>query len=229
MSDTLLSLKQLKAIKNKYQFTVFGYIREKQEELSLDTIPPIISYTCLAFYFHKTDEFDPKKCGENLTLLQNKETIRWEPEREAYGNNASTAFCTLWIDTKIKQIVKWKLKIHENSDTRSVMIRLVSNDKHKFGVPSYGFCNQGNTFTNGSCTARYGGYNNQFANKFNAGEISVIFNTETLSVSIINNEGETKLIYKGIQGAEYRYKLAVVIYTKGQSVTLMDFDTDLID
>ena len=229
MSGTFLSLKQLKAIKNKYQFTVFGYIREKQEELSLDTIPPIISYTCLAFYFHKMDEFDAEKCGENLTLSQNKETIRREPEREGYDNNANTAFCTLWIDTKIKQIAKWKLKIHEHCGKRSVMIRLASNDKDKFGVPSYGFCNQGNTFTNGSCTARHGGYSNRMANKFNAGEISVIFNTETLSVSIINNEGETKLIYKGIQGTEYRYKLAVLIYTKGQSVTLMDFDTDLIE
>ena len=52
-----LTLKRLDQIDDKYKFTVFGYIREKQRELRIFNIPMMIKYLCLGFFtepYHST-------------------------------------------------------------------------------------------------------------------------------------------------------------------------------
>ena len=224
-----LSLKQLKAIKDKYKFIVFGYIRETQIKLLLDIIPPIISYTCLAFYYRNMDEFDEEKCGENITLSEDKLTVTKSGKQGSLQEIA--AFCKKWIDTNIKQIGKWTIKIHEETDTkRAVMIRLVSSDEEGlFPTPSYGFCNVGDTYTNGGYYKRDDSHSARVARRFSKGEITVILNTKDGSIKIMNDSNTTMVIYDGIQtGQGIQYKLVLIIY-KDTSITLTDFELELLE
>ena len=59
----MTTLKQLKFVNKQYKYTVFGYIREKENELLLHNIPSIISYLSLTYYFHG-EYFD--KYGKHL-------------------------------------------------------------------------------------------------------------------------------------------------------------------
>lgn len=216
-----LMIKSLKRIGNKYKFAVFGYIRELQNELLLDVIPDLIIYTCLGFYYQEIDEFET--WDEQITVSDDKLRIT---RNDSYRYDAySNAYCKIWIDSDIKQIAKWKLKIHHvGGSWRGVMIRLISTDKDMFKQPSYGFCNGGATYTNGPYTNRKGKH-------LNAGDIitvSLNLKNEKASFECIDQEGETTVIYDGIEkGKDIKYKLAFLLYNVNNCVELLDFSSDL--
>ena len=211
-----LSLKQLKGIKDKYQFIVFGYIRESQKALSLEIIPPLISYLCLGFYYQEMEEF-VKTDNKLITISDSKDTITQTTTA------SDTAYCKQWIDTSIKQIAKWKLKINSiASSNNSIMIRFVSNDE-RLTEPNYGFNNKGWTYTNGPYKDRRG---MQFAGD---DIMEIMLNTSDGSITAIHNDAEPRAIYNGIQvGDKIRYKLAIFLYRKDNSVSLLDFELNLM-
>ena len=123
--------KQLKSIKKDTRFTVFGYVRQNENKLSLYcNIPSMISYLCLSYYYHG-EYFE--KAGHDIQISNDKMTVT-KVTQECNWDNA--AYGKTWIDSSIDQIVKWKFKI--NTLERSIYICLVSKDNCLIEIATQG-------------------------------------------------------------------------------------------
>ncbi len=115
------ALKKIKSIDNGNKFTVFGYIREMEQELHLySNIPAMISHLCLLYYF--IDEYFDK-CCDQITISDNGKTITKHDCDNSWKNSS---YGNVWIESKTKQIVKWTIKF--NGCGISTYFGLVSTD-----------------------------------------------------------------------------------------------------
>ena len=48
----MASLRELTKVNNKHKSILFGYVREKEKELSLANVPAMIFHFCLLHYSH---------------------------------------------------------------------------------------------------------------------------------------------------------------------------------
>ena len=99
-----MSLLKHKNCPDHYKFVVFGYVRENTTQI-IHTIPSILSYLCLAYYFHG-EYFE--KCGNLLKISQDRLTVR----KHKIGNTKNGVFGKTWIESQWKYIAKWHLKIN---------------------------------------------------------------------------------------------------------------------
>ena len=107
------TLKKLKHISNRYKFTVLGYIRKKQQELSLSNIPTMMCYLCLQFYFHG-ENF--AKCTGNIELSQDKTlATALEDEASFFQQNV---YAKSWISAVSNCVASWTFKINANDTVR---------------------------------------------------------------------------------------------------------------
>ena len=130
----------VKKIKHDDKFIVFGYIKQLQKKLSLQNIPQLITYLCLAFYHLGIDSFE--KChGLNIKISHNNQNI----SKSKFGHSHylyDMAFCKRWIKTNKQQIMKWKLRMdkigpsansgHHNwsfRQVRYIIIRFMRTEK----------------------------------------------------------------------------------------------------
>ena len=135
--------KQSKSIKKDTRFTVFGYVRQNENKLSLYcNIPSMISYLCLSYYHHG-EYFE--KAGDDIQISNDKMTATKVTQEYNWDN---TAYGKTWIDSSVDQIVEWKFKI--NILEKSIYICLVSKDNRlnrdcntRDDTPNFGIANHG--------------------------------------------------------------------------------------
>ena len=223
-------LKHLKSIKQDIRFTVFGYVRQNEDKLTLFcNVPSMICYLCLSYYYHG-ECFE--KAGDDLKISNDKTTV----EKVANGmfdvNFRNTSYGKTWIDSSINQIVEWKFKI--NTINNGIYICLVSKDNRlnrdcntRADAPNFGFSNYGDIIMYGGEVANDG---RKVVKRFYENdEISMIVNTKDGEIYLQRNGGIKALMVKNIKrGDDIKYKMAVSIRKYLDSVTLLDFKCDLL-
>ena len=241
-------LKQMKCIKQDIKFTVFGYIRQNENNLSLFcNVPSMISYLCLSYYFHG-EYFE--KVANDVNVSNDKMTITKISNTNNWKN---TSYGKTWIDSIIPQIVEWKFKINKmlTGASGGIFLCVVSMDDRlnedcnekkniKIDYPNYGFNSNGFTSVNDSNGAHKSGewkwYNfpslmeKKWSNHYYEGDImSMIINTKS-RVIYFQKQGGTKVpVIENITiSKDTKYKMAVSFYYNSCSVSLIDFKCDLI-
>ena len=205
-------LNKLKQIKNDDKLIVFGYVKQLQKKLSLQNIPQVITYICLAYYHLEIDYFE--KCrGLNIKISHDQHNAA----KIGSGHTVyhyDIAFCKLWIRTWIQQIMTWKLRIDRLRS--SIIIRFVPSESELTG--SYGIRSNGDTFTLGSCTRV------NAPKSFHSGDIStLIMNTINRTISMKTNDSDTQTIFEKIAiGNDIKYKLCVTFPNAGSAVTIVE-------
>ena len=223
-------MNQLKHINDAIKYCVFGYVRSFESLLTLidgnKQIPVLISYLCLIYYYH--GEFF-LKCGDDIKISENKQMIIKESSICGYNN---TSYGSTWIKSNDNLICKWSLFINDINDKKTtsvgnIWIAIVSKDDKinndcstDNDRPNYSFSNNIHVFLCGK-----GSTVNMV--KFNKNDhIEIILNTKlkTISFKRINFDNDYVVIFKDIEKHEkIKYKLAIQLYSKNDSVTINDF------
>ena len=195
------NLKRIKKIGNHDKLPVFGYIRKSQNELTFLTIPMLIYYLCLAYYFHE-EYFE--KCTNNMKISKDKMSMIHSKEISylKYGY----VWCKQCIDSQIHLNVKWKIKIDRKC--RTISIRIASHERdvgtNEHPVYDIGF-------------------------EFKQDDIlTIALNTRERRFKVTNN-GKMKIVRYLIKvGPAIKYKLCIKSDSVGNSVSLLDFSSDTI-
>ena len=85
---------------------VFGYFRENVKKLKMLSVPMLVQYCCLQFYF-EYDEFD--KCSKNIEIIgKHRDKIQ-------LGQIVSSLWTTTYGKIEIigNMIYEWTFKVHE--------------------------------------------------------------------------------------------------------------------
>eukprot|EP01084_Bolivina_argentea_P037160 68703_1 len=220
------TLKQLKQINDHTKRSVFGYVREIQEKLSLPNIPILISYLCLSYYYH--NEYFTKSCDE-IEISNDRMSIKKIKGDLSYAN---TTYCNTWIQSTSNKIAKWTLKATACSSY--IYICLISNYDDKMNedcsvyeskyMPNYGFHKKNYDIM---ICEDFGeavdvmdeciDFNEQF---------TIILNLKQKSIGYqYDSNDKVRNIIENIQvGNDIKYKLAINIYETGCGISLIDFD-----
>ena len=222
-------LKQLKSIRPDIKFTVFGYVRQSENELSLFcNVPSMISYLCLSYYFHG-DYFE--KAGDDIQISNDKTTITKISEKYNWFN---TSYGKTWIESSIPQIVEWKFKINKKESGCSICLCLVSCDNRlnfdcclMFDAPNYGFRGDNRAWIHchGAKAKKY--YHNfQFKEGY---VVSMILDTKERCLYFKKNGKQKVLFVTNMKiGSTIKYKMAVSLREKRNSISLIDFKCHFI-
>ena len=227
-------LKRLKSIDPKIKLTVFGYVRQNECKLKLFSIvSSMISYLCLA-YFHLAEYFE--KAGDDIEISEDEMTITKIVSKSYPKNKSNTSYGKLWIDSNVAQIVEWKFKINVANDNMSILIALVSKDNRLNGdttdskdAPNYSFYGRGGLFIKdtGAKSGR-----NRDRNMYRFGksdEISMTLDTKFGKLYFKKNGGDKLLLVKNMNmNTGIRYKMAVSMRYKKDSIFLIDFKCDFV-
>ena len=218
-------LKQLKRIKNDIRFTVFGYLRQNENKLALFcNIPALISYLCLSYYYHGECFYKP---GHDIKISDDKMRITKIENNEDLMN---TSYGKTWIDPSIHQSVRWKFNINKLMIVMyiklvSKYIRINGNASESVDAPFF-------AFNNCATKAVYGGEspNHYVSTNFRENEqISMIFNTKIKELHVELHDGKKILLWKNMPIADgVKYKMAITMYSKQDSISLTDFQCDLL-
>ena len=223
----------LKQIDNRYKYTVFGYLRLMEKELSLHSLPKIILYLCLSSYygeyFSKSHGIEISKDGRTSTKIE--ESMSWE--NISYGN--------LWIDSLSDKIATWTLKLDYfgiKYPLPMTYIYIVSNDNfqnidciHSTPSPNYGFNASALECALRRDTLQPSAYcvNNEITHqrwgrlkireKF---QVILNLKNETIGFKKINQT--ERVLFERIEiRRDLHYKLAVSFYHKMISASIFDF------
>ena len=87
----MTTLKELKKIPLKIRSAVFGYMRQTEKQLYLSTVPIMVYYLCLGYYFHG-EYFE--KAGNDLQISDDKMCVEriTEPEKTERGAFMNTTW-----------------------------------------------------------------------------------------------------------------------------------------
>ena len=218
--------KRIKTIPTETQFTVFGYIRQNENKLSLFcNITDIISYLCLSYYYI-AEYFE--KVGDDMKISQDGMTITKIINNNNWNN---TSYCHKWIDSNIDQIVEWRFKINELDCGFGICLCLVSrddklNEKCIFDAPCYTLYDDADHDIQ-DINAIIGNSNDIDQLDFDKhDEISVILNTKHREIHLQKNKNEKILFVKNISiNHGIKYKMAVTMYEQFNSVSLISFES----
>ena len=225
--------KWLQNIDYRLIFTVFGYIRQLKQNISLsDEIPTQIVYICLQSY---CNEFFQTFVANDIALSDDKMTIT-----KKHGQNWNNgAFGTTWIDSTSGCIAKWKLNInHFNTAQQTwvhVFIYILSNE---FELKSqeasfHGTCDSpyytimGNGFA--QRTDGISQYKITRPPKFTTNDnITLTLDTQKATINFKVNNGEDQCIFDEIKcDSTIKYKLGICLWDVNYSITLTDFEFDV--
>ena len=105
----MTALEVLKKADEKTQFTVFGYIREQQDSLSMN-IPENITYSCMGYYFIP-EYFDKIKYTDLVNLSDDKMRITYLGKHDWHPNEDNFVQGHQEIKSIAKVVCVWTLKI----------------------------------------------------------------------------------------------------------------------
>ena len=223
----MTTLKALKSIPNNPKYTVFGYIQRMEKELCVVSLPTIISYLILGYYFHG-EYFE--KAGDDLKISNDKmSVIRINKPSPIFTAFMNTAYGKSWIPGNLNKIIQWRFKIESYGDANrtqstvyvnKISIGIVSKDhrlNQDFGnmsdKPWKYFFIYGRRwdFRNGLLVTMI--------------EYDLVFDTINWRLSI--EKGDGVIVYKDLNSFprdDTRYKLAISMTSKDAKLTLIDFD-----
>ena len=206
-------------------YTVFGYIRKMEKQLSSQNIPKDITKICLEFYF-MNEYFE--RAGQDIRISDNKLSITSICKTDHSWSNIS--FTKNWIDSMSQNIIIWTLKVNTSSTIkrdRGFCVGIFSNDTQLNINPidadqtNYVHWSKlGMAFKNGVrynllSVARY---------KDNNDIIHFKLDLQTASLYCKVNDKQYELLASDIERNEkIQYKLGVTIGTSSSSVTLIDY------
>ena len=214
--------KQLKDMDTRWKFIVFGYIRQKENELSLYNVPSMISYLCLKFYFH--GEYFTK-CTGNLKISNDKMSVN--AFKNLVGYLDQVVYGNLWIDSLSNCIARWTFKINKNN------IRIIVSSTEELGSsqkdrsPYYFF---GKGLSGSYQDQPSPGFSQSTASAFTIRDVMTLtLNTKEASISLQKKDKSALIMFKNIKtGQDIKYKLATSLVKEGDSITLIDFDLTVL-
>ena len=219
----MASLKKLKTLDHADKSLVFGYITHMEEESNISSIPLVIVYKILA-YFYIYEYFS--ECGDDLQITDDKTTVTKAYKEHHRFNHRwwNNAYGHLWFNSNGNEIVKWKFEIKGNGIVMNGLRdkvffvltpygnRLNDDATNQSDAPNYGFSNEGGRIyysRDGNCDIGDAGYGADIGDK-----ITIQLNTITGNGNIrckVNND-EYVTVYDEIeQNDNLKYKLAVSI------------------
>ena len=220
--------KQLKSIEQETQLTVFGYIRQNQNKLSLFcNVPDGISYLCLSYYYFHGEYFE--KAGNDIQISNDEMTVAKVVDHTDWNN---TSYGKRWIDSAIPQIIEWKFKINKISDLDdSICFCLVSCDSRInadcnafYDAPNFGFCNTGAVIKKDPDAEIV-----RISDRFESHQgdiISMTLDTKSGKLYFQKNDEERLCYVENVSCCTY--KMAISLKHKLNSVSLVDFKCNLI-
>ena len=224
------SSKQVKHFSNPSKFTVFGYVRHVEKDISSGNIPNAISCLCLLFYAF-AEYFD--KIPNSINLSQDGSTI----SKERYSTWNNTTYCKNWISSSINQIATWIFEINSFGESRGnyndpdpynyIYFALVSKDnrvnKNLYSVddrPLYAFSNNLELKYRDQCCQK--GVKQQFKP---GDKVTIIYNTKDRILNVSVNGNKSTCCYSKIwKRPSIKYKLAITLFSPQASVSLIDFE-----
>eukprot|EP01084_Bolivina_argentea_P155473 270925_1 len=227
MSD-LASLKHLKQVNNKIKFCVFGYVREMELELKLANIPMIASYLCLAYYYHNeyfefVNEYIHTS-NDKMTISRPAATYNRTSTTNAIGNQvvkSNEDMIATWT-FKINEVTPWVYGKQIDIGFRSTEIK-TDNIFPLFGVYMNGvFANKGN----GTLIENITTWTDRLVAPRD--KLGIIFNTQKNTIILTKNNGILLTIKDVNLGPNDAYKMFVNLYEDDASVTLVDFNVQLL-
>ena len=205
---------------------IFGYIRKMEVELELSIIPPLISMTCLVFYYvtEFIATYDPRfRISEDKLSISN----------ESHPDDDHAIYLNQWIPSIYKTITTWTFKINsfEPEQYEIMYIGIVSKitplDKDCFCsddgcTPNYVFGMSGP-----ACFAYQNGHIGKDVGtlKFKGGDtILFTLNLKETSFSVKINDENEFILFNDIKTSPIiEYKMALQMYEIGNQVTLKQF------
>ena len=231
---------ELKGIGKLSQNLAFGYVRQFENNHSLQCMETLIPWLCLDYcysitidYFYKYDDLSIKVSNRDCTITSIKNND-FKPDGDHLKDDLPIHFAMgkLWIPSLEKVKVVWRLKI--NKLTRggcNVIIRIMTDEnqymiKDKKHV-SYGFCNAGCIHGQAPCSAilglpLYRGHEIGFSEGDTIKAILDLYDKSFELQRIQNDNDENTLIkWQGIEhSSRLKYKLMVQINAIGNSVSI---------
>lgn len=232
------SLKFLSKLNDSNKSLVFGYVRSIEKKSNMITIPMLIYYQILT-YFYIHEYFT--KCGDELEISEDKMTLKkidiiHSRHTKEWMNNA---YCNIWFASNGQEIATWKFKLNEIETPKEdvawheIYFVFVSKDERlnedansSEDAPNYGWSNNEETYHFGAgedCVEFVAGCK---AHE-NGDKVSITLNTKEGSIKwkrFATEEGDSYYVYKNIEQSDsIKYKLAVSLRSKNNSITLIDF------
>ena len=218
-----LELKSLSKVDKKTEYTVFGFIRQSETEMD-KIIPPLISWTCLMFYWMNEyfeiigDTIDASK--DNSTITATKATQDW--------GNAN--FCAQRIQSTNEGIYKWTLLmtgddivigISDADGTKISDAFAWDNDANFYGI----LCKSGYKVWNGKHGTDMAQYYDSIGDTDIIKIIIVQLNTKLKKISFEVNGMDKGVAFENIKcGDDIYYRLAVTLEENGNKVELIKYE-----
>ena len=226
MTTTEFSLKNLKEIEQQIKDIVYGYIRQKNKELSLGIIPSLIKSICL-LYFYESEYFliaaNGIEISEDKRTIVKRSNVGWTTT--VYGNQ--------WVESMTNNIIKWKFKIvNAVGEGSGIAIGIVASDD----CLNKDFC-----YATDRISYCYSSYpvkmlNGQSYDKHNAFKIKnddiVTFILDLGQRKIFYNKnndndeelGDENVMFDQVEKSkDVRYKIAACLRNKEDSIQLVRF------
>mmetsp|Transcript_68697 Transcript_68697/g.109119 ORF Transcript_68697/g.109119 Transcript_68697/m.109119 type:complete len:295 (+) Transcript_68697:55-939(+) len=118
------SLFRLKQADNYYKFAVFGFVREAEHDWKLPSIPTMMTYVCLSYYF--VPEFIAKAEADCFELSNDRRTAA---KISSDGKHKHKICMNRWVDSMSSLIIKWRCQIRRNTVPEEWM------ERRKRGAP----------------------------------------------------------------------------------------------
>lgn len=219
------SLKKVKSADNESKDVVFGYVREVDKSMENTNIPAAISCLCLAFYYFP--EYFAKAREDKFKISDDKLTII-SIDNCSYENHS--IYMNKWINSQSNKIIKWTFKI--NNKGRDCLYfglastysdDLLQNDFINEYHPNYSVSNNNHRYMNGKF---YDDEESRILYTYSTGaNVIYTLNLKNKTFSCQRDNENDIVSFKNIKcGDGIRYRLAMQLPSKHDSVTLLDFD-----
>ena len=237
-------IQELKDASLTDQYSVCGYMRSCEKELSLNAIPPRIIYLVLSFYYQR-EYFD--RSPQGITISKDKLKITSTSIAESYWTNLS--FLKQCIDSTSNAVVEWTFKLekkdgknHDNSNY-GLSIGFYSNYDDKYlksnpvleaVAPFYVHCarnREGNEMSNAWSQGQNDSSLAEFQNPaainsdyLHNDQVKFKYDTKESKIYIQINDNQSRLLFEKIDKAEgIGYKIGICLSQNGDSVFLINF------
>ena len=211
------------------EYAVFGYIREKVKELSLNTNKIPVSIKHLSLTYYRQGEYF-KTCTKNIELSDNKMTATKSFGQMIWNN---CIICNKSIDAMTPCIAKWTFKINhvarnEPAFVTHFIFSLLSNPKEfmtnrQKKSPYYDLFSNGRKYRNDLIPKSYPA--KQWKNAKND-KLTLTLNTKERTFGLIQNDDDKfqSILEQIEQRQRLQYTLCIEMFDSLYSLTLTDFE-----
>eukprot|EP01084_Bolivina_argentea_P033311 61631_1 len=225
-------LRKIKQIPHTAQLIIYGYMRHTQIELHLINqsvyynIPDLVRL-CVSCYYHQFTYFG--KCATTIEISGVDKNIATLTKATGTGRSV---YCNEWIHSMCNKLITCKMKIDHNYAEHMILIGITSNDNNPeqaflYESKQFSYCmqNAGNKWKNDvdkRCDMEYGCYDGVSTESGDI--ITLTLDLSKHSISFAKNGVSAGICYDDIvRKKDLYYKIAVAMYVKDDSVTIVDY------